>query len=97
MMNQFIIDPELIGEDYETTVRAYLVRDEEFNLQAEDILSHSLQQLGYDGNKLWFLNGNFQTTNLEVNNGYLQDILANKDVETFYRSLSLDALNYLGY
>jgi hypothetical protein len=97
MLDQFMINEELIGEDFETTVQAYLVRDEKYNLQAEDILSHSLQKLGYDGNKLCFLNGNFKTTNLEVNHGYLQDIIVNKDVETFYRSLSQDALNYLGY
>lgn len=97
MLDVFMIDEELIGEDYETTVRAYLARDERYNLQAEDILSHSLKKLGYDGNNLWFWSGNLQTVNLEVNHGNLQDILANKDVEKFYRSLSLDALNYLGY
>ncbi len=97
MLDVFVIDEELVGEDYETTVRAYLARDEKYNLQAEYILSHSLRKLGYDGNKLWFWNGNLQTTNLEMNHGNLQDILANKDVEKFYRSLSLDALNYLGY
>jgi hypothetical protein len=97
MLDVFMVDKKLIGEDFETTVQAYLMRDEEFNLQPEYILSSSLRKLGYDGNKLWFWNGNLQTTNLEVNNGYLQDILANNDVEKFYRSLSLDALNYLGY
>jgi hypothetical protein len=97
MLDQVIINEELIGEDFETTVRAYLARDVEHNLQPDDILSHSLRKLGYDGNKLWFLNGNFQNANLEVNHEILQDILVNNDVETFYRSLSLDALNYLGY
>lgn len=97
MLDVFVIDEELIGVDYETTVRAYLARDERYNLEAEKILSHSLKKLGYDGNNLWFWNGNLQTTNLEMNHGNLQDILANKDVEKFYRSLSLDALNYLGY
>jgi hypothetical protein len=97
MLNQFVIDKELIGEDYETTVQAYLVRDEKYNLQAEDILSDGLRKLGYDGNKLWFWNANFQNDNTEINHGFLQDILANKDVEKFYRCLNLDALNYLGY
>jgi hypothetical protein len=97
MLAQFVIDEELIGEDYETTVRAYLARDEEFNLEAENILSHALRKLGYDGNKIWFLNANIQNDSMELNNGYLNDIVANKDVETFYRSLSQDALNYLGY
>jgi len=97
MLDVFVIDEELIGVDYETTVRAYLARDERYNLEAEKILSHSLKKLGYDGNKLCFLNGNLQNDNLEMNHGILQDILANNDVEKFYRSLSLDALNYLGY
>ena len=97
MLDHVMIDEELIGEDFETTVRAYLARDEELNLQADDILSDGLRKLGYDGNKIWFWNNNCKTTNLEMNHGLLQEILANKDVEKFYRSLSLDALNYLGY
>jgi hypothetical protein len=92
-----MINEELIGEDFETTVKAYLLRDEKFNLQAENILSHSLRKLSFDGNKIWFLNSHFQNDNMELNNGYLQDILANSDVEKFYRCLNLDALNYLGY
>ena len=95
--DQFIINEDLIGEDFETTVQAYLARDEEFNLQADYILSHSLRKLGYDGNKIWFWNENLQNDNLEVNHGLLQDIIVNKDVKKFYRSLSLAALNYLGY
>lgn len=97
MLDEVMIDEELIGIDYETTVQAYLARDEKFNLQPDYIFSHSLRKLGYDGNKLCFLNGNLQNDNLEMNHGNLQDILANNDVEKFYRSLSLDALNYLGY
>jgi hypothetical protein len=92
-----MINEELIGEDYETTVQAYLARDEKFNLQAEVILSNGLRKLGYDGNKIWFLNGNLQNDSMELNNGHLKDILANNDVEKFYRSLNLNALNYLGY
>lgn len=97
MLEQFMINEELIGEDYETTVQAYLARDEKFNLQAEVILSNGLRKLGYDGNKIWFLNGNLQNDSMELNNGHLKDILANNDVEKFYRSLNLNALNYLGY
>lgn len=93
----FQIDEELIGEDYETTVQAYLQRDIQFNLESNKIISDALKKLGYDGQNLHFWNNLFQNAALPVDINYLQEIVEQANVEKFYRALTLDALNYLGY
>ena len=97
MLDLVQIDEELIGEDYETTVQAYLQRDIRFNLESNKVISDALKKLGYDGQKLHFWNNMLQIANLPVNINYLQEIVEQADVEKFYRALTLDALNYLGY
>jgi len=91
------IDEELIGEDFETTVQAYLRRDIQFNLESKKIISDALKKLGYDGHNLHFWNNMLQNANLPVDINYLEEIVEQADVEKFYRALTLDALNYLGY
>ena len=91
------IDEEMIGEDYETTVQGYLLRNERFNLDPKQVIANALRKLGYDGNNLHFLGGNFQAVALNLDVNQIQDIIQGANVEQFYRLLTLDALNYLGY
>jgi hypothetical protein len=97
MLEVIQINEELIGEDFETTVQAYLQRDIQFNLEPKKIISDALRKLGYDGHNLHFWNNMLQNANLPVDINYLQEIVEQADVEKFYRALTLDALNYLGY
>ena len=89
LINNFVINEELIGEDHEITIRAYLQRDIEFNLDPKNIIEHALKKLNYDGNIFSYLNVQVQVE--------MHDIINNNDIEGFYRSLPFDALNYLGY
>ena len=97
MINQFQINEELIGEDFETTVQAYLQRDIQMNLDPGQMIQKSLKKLGYDGNNLHFVNADFQNITLTVDVNYLQDIIDEVNIEKFYRYLPLDALVYIGY
>ncbi len=97
MLDLIQIEEELIGEDFETTVQAYLQRNQRYNLESKKVISDALRKLGYDGHNLHFWNNMLQNANLQVDINYLQEIVEQADVEKFYRALTLDALNYLGY
>ena len=51
----------------------------------------------YDKNTKSGLLIDFGLSELELNNNQIQVILDQNDTESFYRSLPLEALNYLGY
>lgn len=93
----FVIDEHLIGVDHETTIQAYLARDIEFNRYPNEIVQSSLQKLSFDGNGIYYLNSNFEPEIKYISPDFLSYVIKHGNIESFYRYIGFDALNYLGY
>jgi len=91
-LEEAMINEELIGVDFETTIQAYLQRDIRFNLYPNEIILKALNKLSFDGNSIHFLN-----EIKYINPNFLSVIINNADTELFYRFIGFDALNYIGY
>lgn len=84
---------DVFGIDHNLTVKAFLIRDLVFQQDPKETIAFALKKLKYDGKKIILDWMGKESLDKESTDKYLQK----GDISNFYKSLSLNALSYLGW
>jgi hypothetical protein len=97
MLSMSYYEEDVIDNDYEEIIFAYVVRNIELGLRSRMMIRNAIAKFQYDGAYFYYVDESQNTIARSVDNVKLGKFIRRKDIEGFYRYLNLDELTYLGY